>query len=503
LIEMPDIPATSEIVVLGGGTAGCVVAGRLAARGHRVLLLEAGPDYGPRRSPAWPADLLDARTLPASHDWGYAGSGRGGQRLTFDRCRAIGGCSSHNGASQNVGWAGDYDAWAAAGSPGWDSASLHPLFERALAAFRVRRYADDEIQPFQRAFVSAAEKLGVPVRDDFDRLDGEAGVGCPPVSVSPDGTRLNAAFAYLDPVRDSGNLTVVGGVHVDRVVLAGLRAVGADVLVGGRRHRVTAHLVVLTAGTYGSPEVLLRSGIGPADDLADVGVPVRHHLPGVGENLHDHPAVQLEFPATAQLAAELARFSASHLLPAEQAIAKLRSPYAAGGPFDLHVYPVVARDDSLEHGWRCLMPAALLQPVARGRVRLRSADPRVRATIDHAYLNHPADVAALAYGLDWVRTVAEQGELGSFLGASLVTPAGDTGSWIAANHGHYWHPAGSCRMGPSDDPLAVVDHTGRVHGIDGLYLADASIFPNVPRGTTALPTTVVGERVAAYLREIL
>lgn len=498
-----QLPDHAAIVVIGGGTSGCAIAGRLVAAGHRVLVLEAGPDYGSSQSAAWPRDLLDATTIPTSHDWEYSGTGHGGQRLTFDRCRAIGGCSTHNGATQNTGWAGDYDAWAAAGSPGWDSGSLRPLFERAMATIRARHYEDEEIQPFQRAFISAAAKLGLPVSHDFDRLDGRAGVGCSPVNISSGGVRLNSAFAYLDPVRDDENLTVVGGVQVDRVVLDRGRAVGVDVLAGTHGFRIGAELVVLSAGAYGSPEVLLRSGIGPAEHLVEAGVPVRHHLPGVGENLHDHPSIQLEFAATAELAADLALFGASRLLPDEQAIAKLRSPYAGDAPFDLHVYPWVERDSALEYGWRCVLPAALLRPRSRGRVRLRSADPRVPAAIDHAYLTDQGDIAVLAHGLEWLRSLAEEGELATGLGRPLLTPVGDAASWISAGHRHYWHPVGSCRMGPAGDPLAVVDHTGRVHGLEGLRVADASIFPDVPRGTTALPATVVGERVAAFIQETL
>ncbi|MET9659926.1 GMC family oxidoreductase N-terminal domain-containing protein [Streptomyces sp. NPDC006510] len=488
------LPDHAEIVVLGGGTAGCVVAGRLAER-HQVLLLEAGPDYGPDYA-AWPADLLDATTLPASHDWGYQGAG-----LTFERCRVIGGCSTHNGCTQSAGWAGDYDAWAAAGLTGWDSASLSPLFDQAAKKLRFRTYREDEVQPFQRDFIAAGAALGLPVRHDFDQLDGGLGIGCAPVNITPGGVRFNTAFGYLDPVRDNGNLTVIGGVKADRVILDHGRAVGVEVRTeDGARHRIDASLVVVSAGAYGSPEVMLRSGIGPAEHLAEVGVSLSHHLPGVGENLHDHPSVHLEFAATEQLAADLNEFSRTRLLPDEQAIAKLRSPYAgAAAPYDLHVYPWVERDATLPHGWRCFLPVGLLNPRSRGTVRLRSADPDALAAVDHAYLSHPDDLAALVHGVTWVRQL----ELSHYLGTQLLTPDEDLPAWIKAHHQHYWHPAGSCRMGPDGDPGAVVDHTGKVHGLDGLYLADASIFPDVPRATPALPTTVVGERIAAFLQETL
>ncbi|WP_411142116.1 GMC family oxidoreductase [Streptomyces sp. x-80] len=483
----------ADIVVLGGGTAGCVVAGRLA-REHDVLLLEAGPDYGPDQAD-WPADLLDATTLPASHDWGY----RAGRHV-FERCRAIGGCSTHNGCTQSSGWAGDYDAWAADGSPGWDSASLRPFFDKAARALRLRNYRESEIQPFQRSFIAAGAALGLPVRHDFDQLEGAVGIGCAPVNITPDGVRVNTAFAYLDPVRDLGKLTIAAGMTVDRILLDNGRAVAVEIITeSGDRRRISADLIVLSAGAYGSPEVLLRSGIGPAAHLADIGIEVRHDLPGVGENLHDHPTIQLEFAGSAELAAELADFASTHLLPDEQAMAKLRSPQAGDAPYDLHVFPWIERDPALEHGWRCIVPIGLLRPRSRGTVRLRSADPHALADVDHAYLTDPADLDALAHGLGWAREL----DLSPYLGTPLLVPQGDTRNWIRDRHQHYWHPAGSCRMGPAGDPLAVVDHTGKVHGLDGLHIADASVFPDIPRGTPALPTTVVGERIAAFLQELL
>jgi choline dehydrogenase len=219
----------------------------------------------------------------------------------------------------------------------------------------------------------------------------------------------------------------------------------------------------------------------------------------VGENLHDHPSIQLEFAGSAKLAAELAEFSSTRMLPDEQALAKLRSPHAGDAPYDLHVYPWVERDPTLEHGWRCILPVGLLRPRSRGTVRLRSADPHSLARVDHAYLNHPDDLHALSHGLGWVQEL----DLSPFLGTPLLVRHGDTHSWIRKHHKHYWHPAGSCRMGPAEDPLAVVDHTGKVHGVEGLHIADASVFPDVPRSTPALPTTVVGERIASFLQELL
>ncbi|MGC7322228.1 GMC family oxidoreductase N-terminal domain-containing protein, partial [Mycobacteroides abscessus subsp. massiliense] len=171
-------------MVVGGGTAGCAVAARLAGSGRKVLVLEAGPDYGHASSGRWPADLLSAATIPSSHDWDYRGTGAGGQHLEFERCRVIGGCSTHNGATQNVGWGGDYDRWAATGLTGWSSSELEPFFELAGKALNLRNYRDEQLQPLQTAFVAAVADQGLEECNDFLSMNGSAGVGYSPVSIT-------------------------------------------------------------------------------------------------------------------------------------------------------------------------------------------------------------------------------------------------------------------------------------------------------------------------------
>ena len=202
------VTASPNVVVIGGGTAGCVVAGRLAERADRqVLLIEAGPDYGGRDSGRWPGDLLDASTLPTSHDWGYGGPGSGGRALAFDRARVMGGCSTHNGCTQSWGWSGDYDRWAASGLAGWAADDLRPHFDAATERMRVHRFAESEVQPFHRAFVDACEAEGIPRVADLDSLDGGIGVDVSPVNIV-DGVRWNASFAYIDPVRERGQFEI-------------------------------------------------------------------------------------------------------------------------------------------------------------------------------------------------------------------------------------------------------------------------------------------------------
>jgi choline dehydrogenase len=500
---VPGRAGNSDVIVVGGGTAGAVVAGRLVEAGLRVTVVEAGPDYGSYRSGAWPAELVDARALPVTHDWGYQGRGAKGQQLTFERARVIGGCSAHNGCAQLPGWRGDYDAWAASGCPGWSGEELRPWFARSVERLRIRRFSPDEIQPFQRGFLDAAVAAGVRLTDDLDDVDGETGCGAEPVNVV-DGIRWNTAFAYLDPVRDRRELAIVADAAVHRVLIVGGRVVGVRATVAGESRELRADLVVLSAGAYGTPEILLRSGIGPAADLREQGLEVHADLPAVGANLHDHPAAQLEFGGTEWLGEELELFARTYWLPEEQTLAKIASPMA-DGPFDLHVYPWVEPDEAQLSGWRCVVPVGLLTPKSRGRLRLRSADPAVRADVDHAYLTEAADVGALAHGVRWALQVVRQPEIAAYLGSPLRFPPDlhddALDAWIRSTHAHIWHPAGTCRMGPDPAQGAVVDAQGRVHGVAGLRVADASVFPYLPRATPALPVAVIGERVADLILE--
>jgi choline dehydrogenase len=454
----------AEVAIVGGGTAGAVLAGRLAAAARDVLVIEAGPDYGPADGERWPADLLDATTLPTSHDWGY----RDGH-LLLDRAKVIGGCSVHNGCTQNTGWRGDYDAWGSA-SPGWSADDVEPAFAKARQKLRFRNYAPDEIQPFQVAFLEASAACGHRLADDLDDLDGGAGAGCSPVNIA-DGIRWNTAFAYLDPVRE--RLRILDRTQVERIV-----PTAGGVRIETAPATITAAEAVVCGGAYGTPEVLLRSGL-------------QDRLPGIGRGLQDHPAVQLEFDGSAELAARLAEFAKDRWLPEEQAILKLASP-VCDGPYDIHVYPWIEPDAGAPHGWKCVLPAALVRPRSRGTVEL--------GRIDHRYLSDPADVMALAHGVGALLDLVAQRSLARLLGAPRgARPDGDLDAFVRGHHVHYWHPGASCPMGPDPAQGAVVDERARLHGIPSIRIADASIFPAIPRATTALPTTVVGERVAAMM----
>ena len=473
-----------------------MLAGRLVEAGRRVLVIEAGPDHGSYGEGRWPADLIDARTLPFSHDWGYtSGDELPGRSLAYERARVIGGCSAHNGCTVSWGHRADYDGWAALGLDGWSAEDLVPLFREASSRLRVRRFTDDEIAPFHGAFIEAGAAMDLPEIDDLESLDGLPGV-CAEPSNSPGGIRWNAAFAYLDPVRTRAELTIGADTIVDRVLVEGGRAVGVRAIGPDGAFEARADLVVVAGGTYGSPAMLLRSGIGPADELARLGVEVTADVP-VGRNLHDQPSFELIFAPSDELLTRTRAFEATgRTVPDEQGFAKGESgrAQAGGEPFDLHVFPEIALDGRLG------VFVAVLTPRSRGALTITGLDPEAAPRIDHALLSDAEghDIEALLDGIELARTFASTEPFASMLDRELEPGAAAPARHdlrAAVRHGviHYWHPVGTCAMG------AVTDPSGHVLGVEGLVVADASIMPVVPRATTNVPTVVVAERIARDL----
>jgi choline dehydrogenase len=505
VIGTDTLPAEVDTIVVGGGTAGCVIAGRLGeGTSESILLLEAGPDYGPADSGRWPEDLMDATSLAMwSHDWGYTGE-YAGQPVHFNRARVIGGCSSHNAGAVVYGSRLDYDAWAAAGNPGWSTDELLPLFDLAWKQLQVRVVGLDELTPFQSACMDALIASGIPAVDDLNDLDENLGVAAFPVNLSG-GLRINSAFAYVDPVRDREDMTVFGDALVDRLLIHDGRVEGVIIHSNGSEQTVRAARVVLSAGAYGSPAVLLRSGIGPADELAAVGVTTEHDLPGVGRNLHDQPSLEIDYDGSEELINVMERHLEGGWRPDEQVIGKLPSSGCDEG-FDLHIYPIGGRHWRDQSRWRWTLGAACLTPRSRGSVRLSSARAEDSPIIDHRYLSDPGgrDLERLAEAVERAREVAAVPELRRLIGDEArpgpdVAGLASIKAFLQQSAIHYYHPCGSCKMGPARDATAVVDSEGAVHGIEGLYVADASIMPDVMAGNTNMPTTVIGERIARGL----
>jgi choline dehydrogenase len=487
-----------DTAVVGAGSGGCAVAGRLAAESDAsVVLLEAGPDYGGRSSGHWPADLLDGAALVTSHDWGYrSGELPGREPLDFPRARVMGGCSSHNGCIAAVGCRADYDGWAALTADGrWSAGSVRPAFARALRRMRVRTYSDEEVGPFHRACLEAAAALGLPRADDLDDLDGGVGFGVEPVNID-DGVRVNAAFAYVDPARGRLNLAILDHALCDRIVQAGSGRVEVVVWRNGEELRIDAGTVVLAGGAYGTPAILQRSGLGDPETLRRAGIDPLVDLPGVGENLHDHPLAELEFEGTPELRRLIAESAAVRFTPEEQTLGKLASSLARG-PYDLHVVPVAAHEHSLLAG-RVLLVVGVMDPLSRGRLHVTGADAGAAPVIDHGYLSDTerVDLAVLTEGASIVRELAGteplRALLGKEVGATFQTP-------LERFHAHYYHPTGTCAMGLDGDRFAVCNGAGRVRGLEGVVVADCSLMPVIPRANTNIPAVMVGEVIADSL----
>lgn len=499
------MPEAVDVLVVGGGTSGAALAGLLARSGLNVTLLEAGPDYGPRGSGDWPDDLLDARRIPDSHDWGFDGLNHPDQRERhpYPRAKVIGGCSAHNGCVALLGHRRDYDHWAEIGCEGWALDEVAPAFERAKRALRVRIPDDVEVTPFQAGFVYAAVRAGIPRVHDLNDPDEDEGVAPSPANIV-DGVRWNTGFAYLDPVREAGNLTIVADALVDRVILDGNRATGVEAVVDGTRKRYPADRVVLSAGAYGSPAVLMRSGIGSAAELEGHGIEVNHDLPAVGENLVDHPVAHLYLRPSRDLLRVVDDFSRDQWTPDEQTLLKARSALCREA-FDVHLYAVGGMD-LVTREPAYMIEVSCMTPRSRGRVRLASADPNAPLRIDHGYLSDEDghDLAVMLDGIELGREIAGGMQSGGMISGVTSPAANLTGreqlqQWAREHIGIYYHPACTCRMGPEGDENAVVDPRGRVQGLDGLFICDASIFPEIMRANTNLPAAMVAERMAGWI----
>lgn len=488
------LPSYADTVVVGAGTGGAAFAATLARHSdEQVLLLEAGPDYGPRDSGRWPADMLDALAIPTSHDVRLdPAGGSPGRTVDTPRARIVGGCSAHNGCTASVSARHDYDEWAAQGNTGWTATEVLPLLEWVRDRFRVRRYRSEELTPPQRAFVDAGLAVGLPFADDLDDIEAGEGIGPMPINIV-DGVRWNASFAFLDQVRDLDNLTIVGDAPIEEILIADGVVQGVRVVRDGTSTTISARRVVVAAGAYHSPALLLASGIGPAEELAALDIPVRVDLPGVGRHLLDHACVALDFTGTPALPDQLAAMDWG---PDEQTLGRLRSSRCDDGPYDVHVFMVAGANS----GHPDLPPVTLyggaMRARSEGTVRLGPDRDVSRPLIDHAYGTDPEghDLAVLDEALGLLRRMTEQPVLAAELGEH-VSRGVDPLDAIAS----YCHPAGTCKMGPASDPTAVVDHRGEVHGVRGLHVADASIMPAITRGNVNLPTAMIGARIAAAL----
>jgi choline dehydrogenase len=510
--------AAYDVVVVGAGSAGCAVVNRLCQASElSVCLVEAGPDYGPLESGQWPPELLDCHRMPSTHDWGYSTQGADGSTVPEPRAKVIGGCSAHNQCGASWGQPADYDTWAQAGNEGWSYAELAPLIQQIEQApsepllpyrghhglIQTRPYRDDELASWHRLFRDTALRSSFAWLTDLGAPD-EPAEGIAPYYANIKGeVRWNAAFALLDPVRQQPGLTILANTLAERLLLEQGRAVGLLCQAQGQMLELRASTFVLCAGAYASPLLLLRSGIGPGQHLQDMGIQELIALPGVGQNLHDHPGITLHFAPSTRAVQLLQDDLAQHRFYQAQAVLRARSRHCAAG-FDLHLFSYHSLTETGEVGF-CLF-VGYLAPRSRGQVRLAGKAVALPPRIDLQWLTDPEhhDAEALQDGLSLARRLARAEPLASAIERELepgsnVTSASHLCEQAQRYVEGYTHAVGTCKMGPPADPTAVVDHRGQVYGTSNVFVADASIIPQIPWAGTNFTSSLIGWRIAERL----
>jgi choline dehydrogenase-like flavoprotein len=524
--------ADADYVIVGGGSAGCVLAARLSEDPSiRVQLLEAG---GRDRSPnikipaAFGKQFHDAKL-----DWDFETDpepGCANRRLYIPRGKSLGGSSSMNAMLYVRGRPLDYDLWVRAGAEGWSWDDVLPYFlraennERGASEFHAvggpLNVADQRSpRPLSQELLGACEAAGIPYLADYNGPEQD-GASMFPVTQKT-GRRWSAADAYLRPALKRPNLEVITGARVLGLELEGERVTGVRYHAGRGAERVTrpGREVLLSAGSIGSPQLLLLSGIGPADELAKVGVEVRHDLPGVGKNLQDHPFLPVNFEVCdsetlwgadqpRELAEWVLRRSGKLTSPVAEVCAFVRT--RAGLPAaDIQYHMGAAfyeQHGAVEHdAHACTIAPVLVSPRSRGEVTLRSADPQAKPRILTNTLTEPEDVASMVAGLRLALRIAASSPLSDkivkelTLGSAAESESDAELEQALREHVELiYHPVGTCRMGTGED--AVLDPELRLRGLAGLRVIDASVFPIITGGNTNAPTIMVAERAADLIR---
>ncbi len=529
-----------DYVILGGGSAGCTLASRLSEDPKiSVCLIEAG-GAGKDLLIRMPLGcVLMLPDMPKINNWAFKTApqpGLNGRRGYQPRGKALGGSSAINAMLYVRGHPSDYDGWADQGCDGWDWDSVLPYFKRsehnhrgadALHGADGPLHVGDDLakNPLSDAFINACEEMQIRRNDDFNGPEQE-GAGHYQVTQfrggDKHGERCSAAAAYLHPVMDRPNLTIITKAHICRILLEEGQATGAEYLVGRRRHQVRARReVILSAGTFGSPQILLLSGIGPADELRAHGIEVRHDLNGVGQNLQDHLDFIFSYTTHRKEALGLNPGGLWDMVKAARRWGKTgdgpaTTTFAETGAFvksdpsldrpDLQMHFVVgivddhSRKRHFKRGYSAHV--CVLRPHSRGTVGLDSADPRAAPRIDPNFLSDDRDAALLLKGAKLTRQIMNAPALDGWRGREIYTETvrdeADLMSHIRARADTIYHPVGTCRMGV--DEGAVVDTALRVHGIRGLRVVDASVMPTLIGGNTNAPTIMIAEKAADLIR---
>jgi choline dehydrogenase len=519
---------TYDYIIVGAGSAGCVLAARLTEDLRtRVLLLEAGGAGGAKeiRIPA-----AFSKLFKTGVDWNYATEPEPhlhNRRLYWPRGKVVGGSSAINAMIYIRGNRADYDSWRELGNVGWGFAEVLPYFkksenqERGASEFHgvggPVNVADPRyVNPLTRAFLAAAEEIGIARNSDFNGAEQD-GAALYQVT-QKNGARWSAADGYLQPARERSNLTVLTGAHATRVLIEGKRAVGVAFLRGGVAEEARADReVILAGGTVNSPQLLMLSGIGPASELQGAGISPMHDLPGVGKNLQDHPMVSVGYLCTQKISLDGAETLGNFLRWLVWKNGPLASNVAEAGLFlrtrvglaapDLQLLfgPAYYRGHGLvrrkEHCFG--FGPTLITPESRGTISLRSTNPRDAPAIRANYLSTDADLRTMIAGVRLARRLAHAKSFDQFRGEELhpgaaMTSDAEIAEFLRNELETLYHPVGTCKMGV--DGLAVVDAQLRVRGIEGLRVVDASIMPRVPAGNTNAPVIMIAEKAAEMIR---